>query len=59
MRGTNLEWTGGDSTSRGIVAEYAKAFYDTVRASGGNNEKRHLMLTGYAASSSRSCLEEV
>lgn len=58
-RNTPMEWTGGDDTSRAIVAEYAQAFYETVRASGGNNEKRHLMLTGYAASSSRNCLEDV
>lgn len=58
-RNTPMEWTGGDADSRAIVAEYAKAFYETVRASGGNNEKRHLMLTGYAASSNRNCLEQV
>ena len=59
LRGTPKEWTGGDDESRAVVQEYAKAFYDTVRKSGGNNEKRHLMLTGYAASSSQSCLKEV
>lgn len=58
-RETPMEWTGGDDESRAVVAEYAKAFYETVRASGGNNEKRHLMLTGYAASSGRKCLENV
>ncbi len=58
-RETAIEWTGGDDESRAIVAEYAEAFYNTVRNSGGNNAKRHLMLTGYAASSSRNCLEEV
>lgn len=59
LRGTAKEWNGGDQQSREIVAEYAKAFYDTVRASGGNNEKRHLMLTGYAASSQKNCLQKV
>ena len=58
-RNTPMEWTGGDDESRAVVQEYAKAFYETVRASGGNNEKRHLMLTGYAASSGRNCLENV
>ncbi len=58
-RGTNVEWNGGDDEGRAVVAEYAKAFYDTVRASGGNNEKRHLMLTGYAAAASRNALEQV
>ena len=59
LRGTGKEWTGGDKESRAIVAEYEKVFYDTVRASGGNNAKRHLMMTGYAASSGRNCLEQV
>ncbi len=59
LRGTAQEWTGGDETSRAIVNEYVKAFYDTVRNSGGNNAKRHLMLTGYAASSMASCLEAI
>lgn len=59
LRGTPQEWTGGDDASRAIVSEYAQAFYNTVRASGGNNEKRHLMLTGYAASSTYACLDQV
>lgn len=58
-RGTNVEWNGGDNEGQLVVADYAKAFYDTVRATGGNNEKRHLMLTGYAASSTRNALEQV
>lgn len=58
-RETSIEWTGGDEESRAVVAQYAQAFYETVRASGGNNAKRHLMLTGYAASSSKNCLKEV
>ena len=58
LRGTNQEWTGSDSASK-IINEYEKVFYDTVRASGGNNAKRHLMLTGYAASSSRNNLQKI
>lgn len=50
-RGEAIEWTEGDEESREVVALYAKTFYDTVRSSGGNNSKRHLLLTGYAASS--------
>ena len=59
LRGTGKEWTGGDSESREVVNAYAKAFYDTVRASGGNNDKRSLMITGYAASSSKNCLQQI
>ncbi len=56
---TSLEWTGGDDKSREIVSKFSKAFYETVRNSDGNNPKRHLMLTGYAASSNRKCLESI
>ncbi len=59
LRGTQYEWNGGNKASRAVVQEYAQAFYETVRASGGNNPKRMLMLTGYAASSQRNCLKEV
>ena len=58
LRDTPLEWSGGTEASRKIVAEYAKTFYDTVRASGGNNAKRHLMVTGYAASSMKECMKD-
>lgn len=56
LRGTFNEWNGGTPDSQKIVNEYVRAFYDTVRNSGGNNGKRHLMLTGYAASSNASSL---
>lgn len=59
LRNTPSEWNGGDSDSREIVNEYANAFYQTVRNSGGNNPKRHLMITGYAASSMKTCLEAI
>jgi endoglucanase len=59
LRDTANEWNGGTAEARQIVAEYEKVFYDTVRNSGGNNAKRHLMMTGYAASSDSKCLKEV
>ncbi|SFC22496.1 glycoside hydrolase family 5 protein [Ruminococcus albus] len=50
LRGEGAEWT-GTSEAREIINEYEKAFVETVRASGGNNADRCLMITGYAASS--------
>ena len=50
LRGEGAEWT-GTSEAREIINEYEKAFVETVRASGGNNGDRCLMITGYAASS--------
>lgn len=54
--GTNLEWTGGDDESRDCVNKLNQAFVDTVRATGGNNEKRLLMVPDYAASSAEVAL---
>lgn len=59
LRGTQYEWNGGNAEGQKVVAEYAQAFYNTVRNSGGNNPKRHLMLTGYAASSNRMALSKL
>lgn len=51
LRGDGAEWT-GTGESREIVNKYAKTFVETVRATGGNNADRCLMVTPYAASSS-------
>lgn len=52
LRGEGAEWV-GDASSREIVNRYAKAFVETVRSSGGNNPNRCIMITPYAASSSK------
>jgi len=44
------EWNGGTSAERANLNKYYKVFVDTVRAAGGNNDKRFLMITTYAAS---------
>lgn len=49
--GTNLEWSGGDDEGWDVVNATNAAFVETVRASGGNNAKRHLMIPGYCATS--------
>ncbi|ORX44859.1 cellulase-domain-containing protein [Piromyces finnis] len=47
--GDAVEWTGGDQEGWDFVNELDNLFYNTVRASGGNNAIRHLMLPPYAA----------
>ncbi len=59
LRDTAMEWTGGTPEAQEIINEYEQVFYDTVRNSGGNNSKRHLMITGYAASSQSSSLQAI
>lgn len=57
-RGTSLEWT-GDAEARDVINYWEQIFVDTVRATGGNNTLRHLMITGYAASSSKENLAAI
>ena len=44
------EWGGGTADERAVLNEHYQVFVDTVRASGGNNSKRVLMVNTYAAS---------
>ncbi|MCL1787059.1 MAG: glycoside hydrolase family 5 protein [Defluviitaleaceae bacterium] len=48
---TPVEWTGGDEEGRRVVMQLNKDFVDTVRATGGNNATRMLMVPTYAACS--------
>lgn len=59
LRDTSMEWTGGTPEAQQIINEYEQTFYDTVRNSGGNNDKRCLLLTGYCASSQSSSLQAI
>jgi len=48
--GSSAEWNGGTGDERAILDEHYKYFVETVRASGGNNNKRFLMINTYGAS---------
>ena len=49
--GGDLEWV-GDAEARSVINKLNADFVSTVRATGGNNADRALMIPGYAASSS-------
>ena len=49
--GTDEEWTGGNEEGRTVVNKLNQVFVDTVRATGGNNELRFLMVCPYGANS--------
>lgn len=51
-RGTNMEWNGGNSEGRQAVNQLNENFVKAVRATGGNNRYRALMIPTYAASAS-------
>lgn len=44
------EWNGGTQEARLVINSYNQTFVNTVRATGGNNAKRILMVPTYAAS---------
>nr|AGS51885.1 glycoside hydrolase family 5 [uncultured bacterium contig00133] len=48
--GLSTEWMGGTLLERMILNEHYQLFVDTVRKTGGNNDKRILMVNTYAAS---------
>ncbi len=47
--------TSGKTESYAMVNEINQRFVDTVRASGGNNEKRHLLVSGYNTNIDLTC----
>lgn len=51
-RNTPQEWNGGDKEGHDVVNRMNAAFVSAIRALGGNNAKRHLMLPTYGASPS-------
>jgi endoglucanase len=44
------QWTGGTPEERQILNTFNKVCLDAIRATGGNNLKRHIMIPTYAAS---------
>lgn len=56
LKGTPMEWNGGNKEARDVINHWNAAFVETVRSKGGNSEKRHLMVPTYAASTSQQVL---
>lgn len=57
--GGEKEWEGGTAENRRIISELEDSFVETVRATGGNNEKRLLLITSEAACFMDSALKDV
>lgn len=51
MKGTALEWNGGNAEARDVINQLNNSFVETIRKADGNNPYRHLMIPTYAASS--------
>lgn len=54
--GTDYEWNGGNDEGRSVVNYLNQVFVDAVRATGGNNAQRFLMVPAYAANSGEDAL---
>lgn len=48
LRDSDVEWTSGSNSMRGVVNRLNAAFVETVRAAGGENTDRWLLLPAYA-----------
>nr|AGS51731.1 glycoside hydrolase family 5 [uncultured bacterium contig00037] len=57
--GSANEWSGGTAEERANLNKYYQAFVDTVRPSGGNNDKRILMINTYGAFSGAAAVNAV
>lgn len=58
VKGSPEEWNGGTEEGRRCVDRLNKTFLDTVRATGGNNEKRLLLMTTYASTSMTTVIKD-
>ena len=59
IEGGANEWNGGTEDGRKALNILNKAFVDTVRATGGNNAARGLLITTFAAAVAESTLKEL
>lgn len=55
-KNTEYEWNGGNDEGRTVVNHLNQVFVNAVRATGGNNEYRFLMICPYAANSTEPAL---
>lgn len=55
--GTEEEWIGGSKDTAEVVNRLNQVFVDTIRAQGGNNRERYLLVTTYGGSCLENALE--
>lgn len=56
--GASYEWNGGNKGEREIINKLAKDFYDVVRATGGNNLIRNLVIQTYGGSTATTAMAD-
>ena len=53
------EWSGGTPEGRSVVNQFIQVSLDAIRATGGKNEKRHVMVSTYAAGTAPSAFADI
>ncbi len=53
------EWIGGTSAGRSYVNEFNEVAVNAIRETGGNNEKRHIMIPTWAATSLQVAMDDL
>lgn len=57
--GTEYEWKGGTEEARAIVNKLNDEFVKTIRAAGGENKSRYLMVPTYGACTDKAVIEDM
>ncbi len=55
--GSTAEWTGGTAEGRDCINQYHQVNVDAIRATGGNNAQRYILISPYAASSAQVAID--
>jgi endoglucanase len=55
----STQWTGGTAAARTILNAYNAAAVNAIRATGGNNALRHIMIPTHAANPSTTCINDL
>ena len=59
IEGSATEWTGGTAEGRSFINEFNKTAVDAIRATGGNNALRHIMIPTWAASTTPAAMDDL
>lgn len=57
--GSPGEWTGGTAAERATLNELHRVSLDAIRATGGNNANRHIMISTYAAGTVQAAMDDL
>lgn len=59
LEGIPEEWSGGTAEGRALINDYNKVAVDAIRATGGNNESRFIMIPTWAASTVPAAMDDL